>query len=315
MRVLWLLQRPPVLFIVLAMVLGGFGFAHWDHAAPAQGLGRLAWTSLAWAALSAGTLWLNADVDRDSGEVLLGHALPVPDGLNRWAYAALLVAMGLACGAGVATGAVMSVCVVLSVTYSHQGVLWKGHPVFGPAVNWLGYGILTPYAGYLASGLPATARGLVLLLALSLAVLGAYFSAQAFQLEEDRTRGYRTLVVTRGPEVTLRVAQGLMTVAWLGLVGMSVAGWLPRALLLIAPLWFWVWRWFRTWRSMSDGGTEWMARGLVKRCATLAFISFVLVFVIYVRESVLGLPVAGQGTAVVFHDKWPTAASPAGRLP
>lgn len=303
MRVLWLLQRPSVLCIVLAMVLGGFGFSHWDHAAPAQGLSRLAWTLLAWAALNAGTLWLNADVDRDSGEVLLGQALPVPDGLNRWAYGALLIALGLACVAGGATGLVMSACVVLSVAYSHPSLLWKGHPVLGPLVNWLGYGILSPYAGHLASGLPATARGLALLLTSSLAVLGAYFAAQAFQLEEDRARGYRTLIVTGGPEVTLRVAQGLMTGAWVGLVGMSLAGWLPRALLLIAPLWLWVWGWFRAWRSLGDGGTEWMARGLIKRCGMLALISFILVFGIYIRESMLGLPVAGQGTAIVFHDK------------
>ena len=50
----------------------------------------LALVLLAWVALHAGTLWLNAALDRDEGEVLWGRAVPVPANAALGGYAALV---------------------------------------------------------------------------------------------------------------------------------------------------------------------------------------------------------------------------------
>ena len=312
---LWQLQRPALLGILLCWVAAGFGFAHWDHAAAAVGGWALCWTLLAWCALNAGTLWLNASVDRDAGEVLLGRSVPLPPGLRTFAYGALALAVVLATGAGPGVTLATALCAALALAYSHPSVLWKGHPVGGPVVNWLGYGLLTPAVGHISSGLPLTARAVAVWLVSSLAVLGAYFAAQAFQAQEDRARGYRTLVATHGPAVTVASAKWLLTAAWVGLVALSAGGWLPRVLLLAAPLWAWVWAWLRDWEQRPESGTESTARELVRRCGVLALLAFGLVCTEYVRESLLGLPVAGQGTAVVFHTKWPSASLDVRRWP
>src|SRR5688572_28972897 len=74
----WLLARPGGAVCVAALPLLGWGFAHWDHARGAAGVTGIVLTIAAWLALHAGTLWLNAALDRDAGEVLLGRSVAVP---------------------------------------------------------------------------------------------------------------------------------------------------------------------------------------------------------------------------------------------
>ncbi len=295
--VLWRLGRPRLLTHLLAMVLGGFGWAHWNRALVFTGADELMWVLAAWTALHFGTMWLNAAVDKDEGEVFFGQATPVPPGTDKAGYVALAIAVGLGAQASPIAGAATAVCAGLAVAYSHPSILWKGHPVFGPMVNALGYGILTPLVGWSCVGLPLDPRTVAMVVLAMLAVLGAYFSAQAFQEEEDAERGYRTLVVTHGPQATLRASAALLGASWVGMSILAAIGWLPRPLLLAAPLWWWVHRWFVHWLEEADGGSEAHARELARRVGWLVLIAFALVFGEYARESVEGEPVAGMGTA------------------
>ena len=73
----WLtLGRPLLGLAVLGLPSVGLVFGLWDYALDLtdpvyQKWGRLL---LAWAALHFGTMWINADYDRDEGEVLGGEA-------------------------------------------------------------------------------------------------------------------------------------------------------------------------------------------------------------------------------------------------
>lgn len=294
---LWQLARPRLLWHLFAMVLGGYGWAHWNRALTFRGVDQFGWVCLAWVALHFGTMWLNAAVDRDEGEVFFGEAVEVPDGTSLAGFLALGLAVLLGAQANPVAAGCTAVCAALAVAYSHPALLWKGHPVLGPMVNVVGYGVLTPTVGWSCVGVSLDARTVAMVALAALAVLGAYFAAQAFQEEEDRERGYRTLVVTHGPRAAVDAAAASLGLAWVGLIGLTLAGWLPRMLLLVAPGWWWVHSWFLAWRTETAGGTEAHARELARRVGWLALIAFGLVFLQYAWESAQGGPVAGYGTA------------------
>jgi 4-hydroxybenzoate polyprenyltransferase len=276
------------------LVFSGAGFAHWDRALTLRGEGALGWVLLAWALLHAGTLWLNAAVDRDEGEVLLGRPVPVPDGIEREAGLALAGCVLLASQAGALAGLAALGASVLAVLYSHPRTFWKAHPTGGPVVNLLGYGLLSPLAGWSTVGVSFNLRTGLAAGLLALIVLGMYFAAQAFQEAEDRQRGYRTWVATYGVASTVAMARACIGLGWAGGMALAAAGWLPPICLLGGPMGWWTDRWMAT-RSPAQLGEAW-ARGVTRRLALSALVGFLLAFGVYLNDSLADRPVAGLAT-------------------
>jgi 4-hydroxybenzoate polyprenyltransferase len=266
------------------------------------------WVLASWAALHAGTLWLNAALDQDDGEVLLGRSVPVPEGTRRVAGVALALALLLAVPAGPGVWGASLCCVVLAVIYSWPGLAWKGHPLGGPFVNLLGYGFLSPVAGWVVVGVPANPRTLAVAAGVATAVLGAYFAAQAFQGPEDRARGYRTLVATHGPAIVLRAARLCLALAWLDATVLAAVGWLPRASLLGVPLFWWVDRGLAGWERLPSGGGARDAAAFVRRVVLASVVVLTAVAVQYAVDSARGGPVAGLATAAGRPDDRSVAA-------
>jgi len=234
---LWSLSRPRMLPFVLLLPLLGYGWAHWDHALDLVGPGRMGLVLMAWALLHAGTLWLNAVLDRDEEPVLFGSPVAVPQGTATAGYLSLAATVGVAAAAAPLAGLAAAGCAALAVLYSHPRSRWKAHPLGGPAINAVGYGLLSPLAGWAVVGAPLDLRSLLVWPLLAVGLLAPTFAAQAFQGEADRRRGYRTLVVLRGPEACLRAARAalLLAVAW-GL-GLAAIGLVPRLCLAGALPW------------------------------------------------------------------------------
>jgi hypothetical protein len=292
-RSYWALARPRGALCVAALPLLGYGFAHWDHAAGARGTAGAALVVAAWLALHAGTLWLNAALDRDAGEVLFGRSVPIPRRIAVAGYAALAAAvlLGVLCGAGVFVAAAAA----LAVCYSHPSVRWKGHPILGPLTNGLGYGVLSPAAGWAVAGLPATPRLVLALAVLASAALAVYFAAQAFQGGEDGRRGYRTPVVCWGARRVLGAARVSLGVAALGTAAPSIAGWLPLACAVVVAGWLAGDRWLAAWQG--DGrGDERRARGFVGLVAAMGMLVLAAATADYLVDRAGDGEVAGRAT-------------------
>ncbi len=261
------LARPRGALLIASLPLVGFGYALWERGstvAPHVVAPELGLLAAAWVVGHAGAMWLNAHLDRDHGPVLLGRAVPVPRSAPLAGYLALAASSALAWPLGPPTFACALACAVLSVLYSHPRVALKGRPIGGPLVNGGGYGTLSPIAGFFAAeGVPTWRSAASLALAV-LFILGTYFAAQAFQSDEDRQRGYRTLVVTHGPGWTLAVAHACLRASVLGMLACALFGAYPRALLVTIPVWLLAERHLEAWRrtpSVDRGG------GLVARLA------------------------------------------------
>src|SRR5271155_3822962 len=92
-RALWILARPRLMPFVLLLPIVGFGWGHWDRALDLRGAAGLPWVLAAWLLLQTGTLLLNAALDRDSGEILMGRPVDVPQMTAAYGYAALVIAV------------------------------------------------------------------------------------------------------------------------------------------------------------------------------------------------------------------------------
>lgn len=232
------LARPVMALYLLALLAFGYGLAHWDYAISLTGFGPFLLLQAGWLALHIGTIFLNACSDRDVGPVAMGETQVVRRGTRGIAFVALAGATAVGLSSSIQPGGLLLICVALACLYSRPSRPWKGHPILGPGVNLIGYGISTPLAGYLVVGLPLTVRSAVLILGISLSILGLYFLAQSYQEDEDRDRGYRTLVATRGTPAVILAAQACLRLSGLLFLSLIVVGFLPYLLaLVLAPMW------------------------------------------------------------------------------
>jgi 4-hydroxybenzoate polyprenyltransferase len=266
---------------VAAIPLYAYGFAHWDGNLVAARAGDLGLVLGAWMLLSAATMWLNAHLDQRDASAVFARLVPVPRSTHWFGMCGLVVSVALAWAADRTSGVAAAAAAFLSVLYSHPRIAWKGHPLLGPLANALGYGVLSPLAGWALSGVPATPRALVTLGLWTLWMLGAYFAAQVFQGPEDAAHGYRTLVVTHGPVRTLRVARACMNTAVVLAAVLTIAGVYPRLTLFAYPLFLWADAHTRRWLSAPDRGGAQAAERLLRRMllgglglAALAYVAY-----------------------------------------
>lgn len=282
LRSLWALSRPRGMVLVALLPLMGYAFAYWDHGCIAPGwsaLEPLFFLALVWAVPHAGTMWLNAALDRDEKATLFGDAVEVPRHIEVFGYVTLALSLGAAAWRSLPLFLCVVGCAVLSILYSHPKTAWKGHAVLGPAANAIGYGVLSPLGGFFLADMPATWRGLAVLITAVPWILAAYFGAQAFQHDEDRERGYRTLVATHGAVATLKVTRACLWIALALTLGLSALGWFPRVVLVSAPLFVLVDRVLVLWMRVPGGGdASWAKRFFVRLVvAGLAILALVCI--------------------------------------
>jgi 4-hydroxybenzoate polyprenyltransferase len=254
--------RPAEWPIVTAHALVGYalavglpGAARGDRLGPAL-VGVVLWV----VCLNGGTLALNSAYDRDEGDIAyLRRPPPPPAHLAGFGFGLMVLglAASLALPAGYTTA--YAICLVLSVLYSVPPLRLKAVPGADWIINMWGFGTLTPYAGWAATGVPLElTRGLVLLGFCPL-FAALYPLTQIYQIEEDTRRGDRTLARALGLRHSLTAA---LVAALLAFALFAAAGWLAGwrtvdwwrwlALGLCAGAWGMVLLpWLRRYRAMN----------------------------------------------------------------
>ncbi len=177
--------------------------------------------------LNGGTLALNSAFDRDEGDIAyLRRPPPPPRGLAVASLGLMLAGQGAAVLLPPAYQVAYATCVVLSVLYSVPPMRLKAVAGADWIINMVGFGTLTPYAGWAATGVPLDpARGLALIAFCPL-FAALYPLTQIYQLEEDTRRGDRTLATVLGVSGSLHAATAALVVAFALFAGAGVAaGW------------------------------------------------------------------------------------------
>lgn len=172
-------------------------------------LGRAAAGVLLWVVcLNGGTLAINSAFDRDEGDIAYLRRPPPPPP-HLFAAGLTLMLAGLAAGVLLlprAYVAAYAACLVMSVLYSVPPVRLKAVAFADWIINMIGFGALTGYAGWAATGNPVSRPGLIVLLAFLPLFAALYPLTQLYQVEEDSRRGDRTLALRLGIVRSLDVA-------------------------------------------------------------------------------------------------------------
>ena len=192
--------------------------------------------------LNGGTLAINSVFDKDEGDIgYLNAPPPLPRYLLHFSVALLVLGQLLAFTLPAGFQIAYAICFVLSILYSVPPFRFKAVAGVDWVINMWGFGSLTPYAAWAATGRPLDVGHGLVLLAFCPLFAGLYPLTQLYQFDEDRRRGDRTLALILGMRVSL-VAATLCTVSAFGLLGWALVtlrvG--AKGLALLLPLAVWL---------------------------------------------------------------------------
>jgi 4-hydroxybenzoate polyprenyltransferase len=157
--------------------------------------------------LNGGTLALNSAFDRDEGDIgYLRSPPPAPRHLAGAALVVMSVGQLLALLLPRAFALAYATCFALSVLYSVPPFRFKAVAGVDWLINMWGFGTITPFAGYAATGLAPPFAHAMVLLGFCPLFAALYPLTQLYQIKEDRRRGDRTLALILGTRRSLVVA-------------------------------------------------------------------------------------------------------------
>jgi 4-hydroxybenzoate polyprenyltransferase len=259
------------------LAVGVSGVARGERLLPALG-GLAVWVIF----LNGGTLALNSAFDKDEGDIgYLNAPPPVPRHLLAFSVLLLVGGQLLALALPPAYGVVYALCFVLSVLYSVPPFRFKAVAGVDWLINMWGFGTLTPYAAWAATGRPLNAGHTLVLLAFCPLFAGLYPLTQLYQFEEDRRRGDRTFALIVGMRRALAIAL-VSTAAAFALLGWAAlslrVGWWVWALAVPFAVWLRVLvPWYRACDAWTPAQHQ---RGMYQALAAWALtdIAVILVF-------------------------------------
>ena len=256
------------------LAVGIKGAANGERWLPAL-LALVVWVVL----LNGGTLAINSVFDKDEGDIgYLNAPPPLPRQLLAFSVALLaggqLLAFVLPLGFRIA----YAICFVLSILYSVPPFRFKAVAGVDWVINMWGFGTLTPYAAWAATGRSLDVGHALVLLGFCPLFAGLYPLTQLYQMEEDRRRGDRTLALLLGLRASLGVAIACTALAfalfgWAAVV-LRIAAWpfvVPFAawLAVLGP-------WYRRREVLSEAGQQ---RGMYRALAAWALTDLVVLLV------------------------------------
>lgn len=199
----------------------------WWLAAGSFRLDRDAWLGIGvWVVcLNGGTLALNSAFDRDEGDIAYLRRPPrVPGRLALVSMLLMLAGLWLTWSLPAGYRGAYLACLALSIAYSVPPLRLKAVAGADWLINMVGFGTLSPYAGWAITGRPLDRPHAVVLWAFCALFAALYPLTQLYQMDEDRARGDRTLALRLGLNGALAVAILSVAVAFGMFVGAGVAG-------------------------------------------------------------------------------------------
>jgi 4-hydroxybenzoate polyprenyltransferase len=272
----WPIMAAHTLFgYVLAVGFRGAGSGERLSAA----LGALAlWV----VCLNGGTLAINSVYDKDEGDIGYLNAPPRPPA-HLLAFSLVLLAGGQLLALALPRGFQLAyaICFAMSVLYSVPPFRFKAVAGVDWVINMWGFGTLTPYAAWAATGHPLDLGHGLVLLGFCPLFAALYPLTQVYQFEEDRRRGDRTLALILGLERSLGVAIACTVMAF-ALFGWAAAMVGAAIWLLAVPLATWLAvliPWFRNGAGWTPARHQ---RGMYQALAAWA-VTDVVVLVVFAR--------------------------------
>ena len=239
------------------------------------------------ALMNGGTLAINSAFDQDEGDV--GY-LKSPPKTPKYLLHVSAIMLALAFLLGYLLPLVFAwataVCVLMSVLYSVPRARLKARAGWDLIINMLGFGLLTPLAGWGLTGQPLTPWFWKICIGFALLFGALYPATQIYQIEEDAARGDRTLVIKLGVAKSLIAALIMQLAAHAMFVWAAVEQKLPivsKSSIFLISLSVWtgaIIQWLIHWRSLSQKQHE---KGMYALLLCWAVTDVVLLCVFWLR--------------------------------
>jgi 4-hydroxybenzoate polyprenyltransferase len=275
-------MRPAEWPIMAGHTLLGYVLAVGVKGVGSQQLGPALLALVIWVVfLNGGTLAINSVFDKDEGDIGYLNAPPqLPRYLLHFSLALLIGGQLLALMLPIGFQVAYAICFVLSILYSVPPFRFKAVAGVDWVINMWGFGTLTPYAAWAATGRPLDLGSGLVLFAFCPLFAGLYPLTQLYQFEEDRQRGDRTLALILGMRVSLILATLCVLVAFVVFVSAAVLlGVGPKGYALGLPLILWL-TVLLPWLSRHD---RWSPsqhqRGMYRALAAWAVTDLTVLFV------------------------------------
>lgn len=178
-------------------------------------------------ALNGGTLAINSAFDKDEGDVAyLRRPPPPPSGLFAFGLGLMLVGLVASLLLPRPYTWLYLGCLVMSVLYSVPPARLKAVAGADWIINLLGFGTLTPLAGWASTGEPLTVWGWLLVWGFGALFAGFYPLTQLYQFDEDERRGDRTFALLLGKRRSMAASVACVSLAFgLFVAAARAAGW------------------------------------------------------------------------------------------
>lgn len=252
--------RPAEWPIMTAHTALGFALAVglWPLLGGAH-LRTLGWALVVWVVcLNGGTLAINSVFDKDEGDIGYLRAPPPPPAhLFAFSLGLLILGQVLAFTLPPEFAAAYAICFAMSLAYSVPPLRFKAVAGVDWLINMWGFGALTPYAGWAASGRPLDLSHGLVVVGFCPLFAALYPLTQIYQFDEDRRRGDRTLALILGMRLSLAIAIAATLLAF-GFFAASAAlsrppWWAVGALAVALAAWLRVLvPWYRTHTTWSS---------------------------------------------------------------
>jgi 4-hydroxybenzoate polyprenyltransferase len=209
--------RPREWPIMAAHTALGFFLAAGVRPDGTAGWGALLGGLAVWViCLNGGTLAINSVYDKDEGDIGYLDAPPAPP-RHLLSFSLVLMVVGQFLAFAFFPplfGWAYAACLIMSILYSVPPFRWKAIAGLDLVINAVGFGTLTPLAGWAITGRPLPLWALLVLLAFCPLFASLYPLTQLYQYDEDRARGDRTLALVLGMRTSLVFAIGAMLLAF-----------------------------------------------------------------------------------------------------
>jgi 4-hydroxybenzoate polyprenyltransferase len=165
--------------------------------------------------LNGGTLAINSAFDNDEGDIgYLDAPPPPPAHLAVFGLALMSAGQGIALALPRGFAIAYAICFAMSLLYSVPPARLKAVAGADWIINMVGFGALTPYAGWALTQFPLSRAGAWALAGFAPLFAALYPLTQLYQLDEDRARGDRTLALVLGLRWSLAVSTAAVLVAF-----------------------------------------------------------------------------------------------------
>ena len=229
-RLDYLLHLRPAEWPIMAghTLLGALLALGLARAASGDRIGAVLLGLVLWVvALNGGTLAINSAFDRDEGDVAYLRRPPVPPpGLFGFGLGLMVAGLFISLLLPRTYTWLYLTCFIMSVLYSVPPVRLKAVAGADWIINLLGFGTLTPLAGWASTGEPLTIWGWFLVWGFGALFAGLYPLTQLYQFDEDERRGDGTFALRLGKRLSMGVSIACVTVAFgLFIAAAAASGW------------------------------------------------------------------------------------------